>query len=177
MARGNNLDKNTILTLNKDPGSIDLHKLALAKMKNVKIDSTASHDFITDRARTKNIKNIDDLYKKLNELERNGVLDIWIKKFGKTKYLRESIEIIDNILEESSTLKVFLNKKAIVEEMAAAAAAPVSGGISGGASGPSTPATNTTASGSGPFSTYGGEPKKNKKITQVNKYPKPTLQG
>jgi hypothetical protein len=172
MARGNRLDQNTLLTLNKDPGSIDLHNLALAKMKNAKVDPTAKHNFIDDRARKKNIKNIDELYEKLNELERNGVLDIWIKKFGKKKYLKESIEIIDTILEENNTLKIILDKKAIVEEMAGAAvAAPTAGGVAGavstGTGSGGTPATNTTAGGSGPFNYFGSKPGPNIE----NKYP------
>jgi len=169
MARGNNLDRNTILTLNKDPNSIDLHNMALARMKNVKVDPTARQDFIEDRARGKNIKNIDELYEKLNELERNGVLDIWIKKFGKKKYLKEnldflnSIEIDANILEESNKMIIEFSRK-FIEEIAGG----ISGGISGGA---------IASSVGSPIATMGAQPQKNKKIMQKNKYPKPTLGG
>jgi hypothetical protein len=140
-------------------------------MKNTKIDPTVKHNFIGDRARKKNINNVDGLYEKLNELERNGVLDIWIKKFGKKKYLRESIEIINNILEENGILKVIIDKKSILEEFAATA---TGGGVA--ASAPATPATGITASSSNtPSIPYGGEPSKNK-LNIKDKYPEPTHQ-
>jgi len=157
--RGNNLDQNTILTLNKNPGSIDLHNMALAKMKNAKVDPSAKHDFISDRAREKKIKDIDSLYEKLNELERNGVLDIWIKKFGKKKYLKED----SSFLEESDKIIAVLSRKFIEEIAAGIGGAPAAAGF--------------TSVGQGPAATMGAEPSKNKKILQKNKYPKPALGG
>jgi len=127
------LDRNTLLSLNKDPKSIDLHNLALAKMKNVRVDNTARHSFIKDRQRSKNIKNIDELYEKLNEMERNGVMDIWINKFGKKKYqggqvggvestaknikqsLRESIEISQDFHIEEGILVI--DKQSIIDSL------------------------------------------------------------
>jgi len=150
MARGNNLDQNTLLTLNQKPGSIDLHNMALAKMKNTKIDPAAKHEFISDRARKKDIKNIDELYEKLNSLERNGVLDIWIRKFGKKKYLKEHIESIDisaKITEETDRLILTFSQK-FIEEIA---------GAIGGATG---------MSGSTAQATMGGNPLDNKKLHQ-----------
>ncbi len=71
------LDKNTIQTLNKDPGSIDLHELALAKMKNAKVAVGARHDMIADRMRDKTVGTYDEAYKKYNELRKNGFLDLF----------------------------------------------------------------------------------------------------
>jgi hypothetical protein len=102
------LDQNTLLTLNRDPKSIDLHKLALARMKNTKVNPEARHYFITDRARKKNIKDIDQLFQHLNELKKNGVLDLWMEKYGdmygysssKRKQLKENIEYkIESLIE------------------------------------------------------------------------------
>jgi hypothetical protein len=89
----NFLDKNTLLTLNKNPKSIDLHNLALSRMKNVRVDPSAKHDFIADRARNKKLKNIDQVFQHLNELEKNGIIEMWMKKYGKKKYLHENQEI------------------------------------------------------------------------------------
>jgi len=142
--------------------------MALVKA-GINVDPSAKHDFINDRARSKKVKNIDELYEKLNDLEKNGVLELWAKKFGKKKYLKESIEIIEDILIEDNKIIFFLDKKSIIEEMAAAAG--VGGGIA------STPATGYTASsGNSPMATYGAEPSKNKKLLQKNRYAKPTLQ-
>ena len=97
------LDKNTLLTLNKNPGSINLHDLALAKNKSVRVNPKSKHDFIADRARTKNLKNMDDVFKKINELKRNGTLDLWAKKYGHTLGLKESTMLqYSNLLENSS---------------------------------------------------------------------------
>ena len=148
------LDKNTILTLNKDPKSIDLHNLALAGMKNVKIDSSIKHDFIADRARDKKIENSDEMYEKLNELERNGILDIWIKKFGKDKYrqkIQESIEISSDILLENGVLKLILDPTKIVEEMGIGTAGFMSAG-------------------SGPAITMNSSPSKKTQIIKPNPY-------
>lgn len=103
------LDQNTLLTLNKDPKSIDVHQLALARMKNVKVNPEAKHYFITDRARKKNIKDIDQLFQHLNELKKNGVLDLWMEKYGSTygyvsphkrKQLKEAVEYkIETLIE------------------------------------------------------------------------------
>lgn len=154
-----NLDKNTLLSLNKDNKSIDLHKMALAKMNNARVDPSAKHDFIEDRIRVKNLDNMDDLYSKLNELEKNGALDIWIKKFGKHQYmgqqepktLKESGKLFGEIVEG----KLTLNVDAILQEMDGAAAA------------------GFTSVGSGPAATMGGMPAKNRVIT--DKYPDPML--
>jgi hypothetical protein len=74
-------------------------------MKNVMVDPSAKHDFIKDRARKKDLKNIDDLFQHLNKLKENGVLDLWMDRYGK-QYgykrhdLKESIELkIDSLLE------------------------------------------------------------------------------
>jgi hypothetical protein len=150
-------DMNTLLSLNKDPKSIDIYNNKIAGMKKGPLDPLAKHSFIEDRARTKNIKNIKDLYSKLNELEKNGVLDIWIDKFGKDKYrgqaLKEStIEIAEDILYENGKLYVKLDKASIVEEMDGAAAA------------------GFTSSGSGPAAYMVGKTKH-----VVNKYPESKL--
>jgi len=103
------LDRNTLITLNKDPKSIDLHNLALAKMNNVKVSPESKHDFIEDRVRTKKIKNMDELFKKINEMKKNGVLDLWAKKYGHKMSLKESTLLensnlsykIDNLIENA----------------------------------------------------------------------------
>ena len=147
------LDRNTILSLLKDPKSIDLHNLALSKMKKIRVDSTVQHDLLADRARQKNIKNSDELFQKLNEFEKNGVMDLWIKKFNKNKYqqkLQESIEISQDILLENGRLKLVLDKEKIVEEMGMGAA---------------TSAAGMTSVGMGPAATMAGSPSKNSHIT------------
>jgi len=153
------LDRNTILSLNMDPKSLNLHDMAIARMKKVKLNPTARHDFIEDRARTKEITNSDELFRKLNTMEKNGTLDIWIKKFGKKKYMKESIEIFDDILEENGHLVFTINTKEIVrsmqsmvEEMDGASAAGFMG------------------AGAGPAATMAGTPSRNRIIE--NKYPK-----
>ena len=169
------LDRNTILSLNKDPKSIDLHKLALARMKNTHVDPSAKHEFIADRARTKGLGNMDDLYGKLNELEKNGVMDIWIKKFGKAKY-GPGAPSEGKKLNESTTLDSFVfNKQEIVEafhELEDSALEEMDGGAVGvgSAAGAGVPAGMTSGS-SGPIATYGGTPGKN----QINKNPETTL--
>jgi len=161
-------DMNTILSLNKDPKSIDVYKVGLSEMKKGPLAPDAKHDFIEDRARVKNIKNIRALYDKLNDLEKNGVLDIWIKKFGKDKYrntlLKEGtafdcIEITSDILYEDGKLFFELDTAAIVEEMDGAAAA------------------GFTSAGSGPAATMAGMPSKNKANPGgiIDKYAKPTI--
>ncbi len=79
---GKLLDRNTILSLNKDPGSMDLHDMALARMKGVKVSPGSVHDFIKDRNRTKDVKGMDEAFQNLNTLAKNGTLDLWRKKFG-----------------------------------------------------------------------------------------------
>lgn len=74
------LDRNTIQSLNKDPKSLDLHSMALANMKSAKVNVGAMHDMIGDRMRTKKVGNFDEAFKKLNELRKNGVLDIYNKR-------------------------------------------------------------------------------------------------
>lgn len=177
------LDHNTIMSLNKDPKSIDLHNLALSKLKNVRVSPTAKHDFIGDRARTKNIDNMDELYGKLNELEKNGVLDIWIKKFGKTKYgpgadvkslkestlieLAEAIEFVESI-EGPDNNVLILNKANIIKALEEDGV----GGVS--------VAPGMSTGGSGPYSTFNGTPAKNSKRKSINNiinnYASPTLQ-
>ncbi len=151
---GNVLDKNTILSLNQDPKSIDMHKMALSKMRNAKVDPSAKHDFIFDRMRQKSINNIDDLYSKLNDLEKNGVLDIWINKFGKQKYMQGK-----QPLKESVELKVQELIETALEEIGA-------------------PLGGSTLGGSGPIATMAG-PGKNKTYPGgiINKNPDATLTG
>ncbi len=129
---GKLLDKNTLLTLMKDPKSIDLHELALAKAKNVKVSPNSVHDFIADRARSKNVKNMDEAFQKLNNLAKNGTLGLWHKKYGH-KYgmaLKENT-VINNKLDS------------LLEDVGA----PVAAG--------------TVASGAGPIASFGGPPSKN----------------
>ncbi len=103
---GKLLDRNTLLSLNKDPGSMDLHNMALAKMKGAKVAPGSVHDFIADRNRTKNVKGMDEAFKTINDLAKNGTLNLWRKKFGDQygmghqKKLNESVELkIDSLLE------------------------------------------------------------------------------
>ena len=84
------LDMNTIQSLNKDPKSLDLHSMSLANLKNAKVNVGAMHDMIADRARTKRVGNFDEAFRKLNALKKNGVLDMYNKRFGPNKELRES---------------------------------------------------------------------------------------
>lgn len=85
------LDMNTIQTLNKDPKSLDLHNVALANLKQAKVKVGAIHDMIGDRFRTKSVGNFDDAFKKLNELRKSGVLDIYNKKMN----IKENTEIVN----------------------------------------------------------------------------------
>lgn len=148
------LDMNTILSLNKDNKSVDTHNVQLAKMKNVNIAPEAKHDFIADRARKKDIKNIDSLYDKLNDLEKNGVLDIWMKKFGKDQYMRKPIN--ENFEISSGSIE---KVQKILTEMDGAAAAGM------------------TSVGAGPAATMGGMPGKNKANPGhiINKHPETSL--
>ncbi len=101
------LDRNTILSLNKDPGSMDLHDMALARSKNAKVAPGSVHDFIADRNRNKDVKGMDEAFKKINTLAKNGTLDLWRNKFGHAygmgpKAIKESSEVntkIDSLLE------------------------------------------------------------------------------
>jgi len=102
------LDKNTILTLNKDPKSVDLHSLALAKAKNVQLNASANHQLVKDRMRTKKFKNYDEAYQKYIDLKKSGFLDLFNKKHGLTgKRIQENtagsflIKKIDQLLEMS----------------------------------------------------------------------------
>ncbi len=101
------LDMNTILSLNKDPGSMDLHNMALARSKSAKVSPSSAHDFISDRLRTKNVKGMDEAFKTINTLAKNGTLDLWRNKFGNQynmgpKSIKESTILsskIDTLLE------------------------------------------------------------------------------
>ncbi len=105
------LDRNTILSLNKDPGSMDLHAMALARSKNAKVAPGSAHDFIADRNRTKDVGGMDEAFKKINTLAKNGTLGLLRDKFGHAygmgpqKSLKESSIIsgvndkIDSLLE------------------------------------------------------------------------------
>lgn len=91
------LDRNTVQSLNKDPKSLDLHSMALANMKQAKVSVGAMHDMISDRMRTKKVGNYDEAFKKLNELRKNGVLDIYNKRMNikeSTKLIKESTKLI-----------------------------------------------------------------------------------
>lgn len=163
---GNSLDKNTILSLNMDPKSIDLHKMALSKMKNIRVDPTAKHDFVKDRIRAKNISNIDDLYSKLNDLEKNGALDIWINKFGKKKYMiggNTSIKESD-VLSASSKIESLI--ETTLQEME---------GMEAGVTGTGhAAASGTVASSTNAPIAYMNGPGKNKHL--VNRNPEGTHQ-
>lgn len=89
------LDQNTIQTINQDPKSIDLHELALSKIKNAKVNLEAKHDMIKDRMRTKAVRNYDEAYAKYQELKANGFLDLFNKKD-----VKEATEIITGYLKE-----------------------------------------------------------------------------
>jgi len=157
-------DTNTLLTLLKDPKSIDLHKMAESRA-GVDIDPSMKQEFIKDRARHKKVRNMDELYKNLNDMEKSGALDMWIQKFNKRQYLKEdiiqSIEIFQNILLENNNLTFMLNKERIVslmQEMDGAAAAGM------------------TSVGMGPAATMGGQPSKNRSNQQlINCGPEGTL--
>ncbi len=101
---GKLLDRNTLLSLNKDPGSMDLHNMALARSKSAKVAPGSIHDFISDRNRQKSVKGMDEAFQKINTLAKNGTLGLWQKKFGKqyNMGLKESTEVnqrIDSLLE------------------------------------------------------------------------------
>ncbi len=101
---GKLLDRNTILSLNKDPKSMDLHNMALARMKGAKVSPGSAHDFIEDRNRHKDVKGMDEAFKSLNTLAKNGTLNLWQKKFGQQYgmgMLKESTvgNKIDQLLE------------------------------------------------------------------------------
>ncbi len=111
---GKLLDMNTLLSLNKDPKSMDLHNMALARSKSAKVAPGSAHDFIADRLRTKDVKGMDEAFKKINTLAKNGTLDLWRNKFGKAygmgmnKSLKENTEVsyklgllIENIVASS----------------------------------------------------------------------------
>lgn len=89
------LDSNTIQTINKDPKSIDLHELALSKIKNAKVDLEAKHDMIRDRMRTKAVNTYDEAYSKYQELKANGFLDLFNKKD-----VKEATEIMTGYLKD-----------------------------------------------------------------------------
>jgi len=102
------LDINTILSLNRDPKSMDLHNMALAKATNAKVAPGAIHDFIKDRLRKKDFGNMDEAFKHINTLAKNGTLGLWNDKFGhmygmgSKKNLKESTvgNKIDKLIEE-----------------------------------------------------------------------------
>ena len=123
---------------------------------------------------------MDELYGKLNELEKNGVMDIWIKKFGKAKY-GPGAPSEGKKLNESTTLDSFVfNKQEIVEAFHAledsaledSALEEMDGGAVGvgSAAGAGVPA-GMTSGGSEAQITYGGTPGKN----IINKNPETTL--
>ncbi len=102
------LDRNVILSLNKDPKSMDLHSMALARSRSAKVAPGSVHDFIEDRNREKEVGGMDEAFKTINTLAKNGTLDLWRKKFGHSygmghqKPIKESSQIsakIDNLLE------------------------------------------------------------------------------
>ncbi len=109
---GSLLDRNTLLSLNKDPKSLDLHNMAVARSGIAKVSPGSVHDFIADRDRDKEVGGMDEAFKKLNALAKSGTLGLWNKKFGhlygmgKQKSLKESSisyganAKIDHILEE-----------------------------------------------------------------------------
>ncbi len=109
---GKMLDMNTILSLNKDPKSMDLHQMAIARSKGAKVAPGSEHDFIADRIRGKSVKGMDEAFKRINDLAKNGTLEIWNKKFGHMygmgpggpgkQNLKEStiLDKIDKLIEE-----------------------------------------------------------------------------
>ncbi len=112
---GKLLDRNTILSLNKDPKSMDLHQMAVARATNAKVAPGSEHDFIKDRNRHKNVKGMDEAFQRLNTLAKNGTLGLWQDKFGHMygmgpkKNLKESTDFsvvggvsnkIDTLLED-----------------------------------------------------------------------------
>ncbi len=107
---GKLLDRNTLLSLNKDPKSLDLHNMALARSNSAKVSPGSVHDFIADRNREKDVEGMDEAFKTINNLAKNGTLELWRKKFGhqygmhpQGKNIRESTSIqnkINDLLEE-----------------------------------------------------------------------------
>lgn len=127
------LDKNTILSLTKDPKSIDVHNMTVANMKRPKINPNSKHDFIEDRARTKGVKNMDELFSKINKLRKNGTLDMWMKKYGQQHYgpnfFKESTDLFGDVLEDSNSpsgYSIKINKNILTENFTAGpSAAPI----------------------------------------------------
>jgi len=147
------LDKNTLLTLNKNPGSVDLHKLALARMKNTKVSPESKHEYIADRMRNKSVEDMDEAFKKFWEAHKNGTLKFFLAKHGASlgyvpvsslnnKQLKESTMLQYSNLLENSSLENKIDS--LIE--------------------------NAMMSGAGPFATMGGSPLKVK-----TKYAKSTL--
>jgi hypothetical protein len=152
------LDKNTLLTLNKNPGSVDLHKLALAKMKNAKVSPESKHEYIADRMRNKSVGDMDEAFKKFWEAHKNGTLRFFLEKHGaslgyvpvSSKSLKESNTLLNSNLLENSNVGYKIDQ--LLETVAPA--------FGGGA----------VASGVGPIASLGGGEKNVR-----SSYAKPTL--
>lgn len=144
------LSKNELIDINNgEMKPEDIINKKLACNKSVHINATAQQDFIKDRMRTKEVKNLDEVFQKLNKLRANGVLDIYVKKFGPIGHSKGP-------LKESYIPAGAINKiETLLENMGA----PV--------------VVGTVASSTGaPIASYGGTPDTN----QVrDKYAKPVL--
>jgi len=109
------LDRNTILTLNKDPKSIDLHNLALAKSKAAKLNAGSSHQFIQDRDRSKGFKNYDEAYQKYIKLKNSGFLDLFNKKHGIGTNTNPTINPTKKIIKEVSESSLIHKIDSLIE--------------------------------------------------------------
>ncbi len=118
------LDRNTLLSLNKDPGSLDLHDMALARMKGAKVSPGSVHDFIADRNRTKDVKGMDEAFKTINTLAKNGTLELWRGKFGHAYGMGPAGKKIN----ESTEMKIDALIENVVASSVGAPVAPFGGG-------------------------------------------------
>jgi len=95
------LNQNTIMNMNLDPGSIDMHQEALANNPSIRADGgKAQHDIIKQQVRNsrkvtsdsgiKEIQNSDDMYSKIMNMKKSGLLPEMLQRAGINKtYLRE----------------------------------------------------------------------------------------
>jgi len=133
------ISQSDILSLNLNGSkSIDFQKEALAKNKEVLVDSGKSkHDFLDKKLQLKNthigVSNADDLYEKIMELKKSGMLKNMLKKANiDAKYLSEDAPLIpmnsdgikNNITiknnypnQSENTFKYKVNKKSIIKKL------------------------------------------------------------
>jgi len=93
----------------------ELSKKLMACNRSVHLNSSARIDFTKDRNRTKEVKNLDQLFKKINDLKANGVMDMYVKKFGPIGHQKK--------LNESALFKI----EKLLENAPVAAGTVVSG--------------------------------------------------